>query len=62
MVWRPGDVRYLEHREEGGVHSQRVMITDQQGTVHVLEYRMLETGDGWRINGVSILDSADFSV
>lgn len=61
MVWRPGNVRYLEMREQGGVFWQRVMITDQSGRVHVLEYRMLETGSGWRINGVQILDSSDFS-
>lgn len=61
MVWRPGAVQYLEDRIEGGVHFQRVMITDQQGRVHVLDYRMTETPDGWRINGVTILDSGDFS-
>ena len=61
MVWRPGDVRYLELREQGSTYWQRVMITDQNGRVHILDYRMLETGEGWRINGVQILDSADFS-
>lgn len=61
MVWRPGAVQYLENRIEDGAHYQRVMITDQQGTTHVLEYRMLETSDGWRIGGVVILDSGDFS-
>ncbi len=61
MVWRPGSVRYLESRIEDGAHWQRVMITDQQGTVHVLDYRMTETAEGWRINGVKILDSSDFT-
>lgn len=61
MVWRPGEVRYLELREEGGTFWQRVMITDQNGRVHILEYRMLETATGWRINGVQILDSSDFN-
>ncbi|MEM9638352.1 MAG: DUF4864 domain-containing protein, partial [Pseudomonadota bacterium] len=28
MVWRPGDVRYLELREQGSTYWQRVMITD----------------------------------
>ena len=54
MVWRPGAVRYLESRIEDGAHWQRVMITDQQGTVHVLDYRMTETAEGWRINGVKL--------
>jgi hypothetical protein len=62
MVWRPGDVRYLELREEGGSHWQKVMITDQAGRVHILQYRMIDTPEGWRINGVQILDSADPSV
>lgn len=61
MVWRPGTVRYLENRIENGEHWQRVMITDQQGATHVLDYRMQETSDGWRINGVMILDSSDFT-
>jgi hypothetical protein len=62
MVWRPGAVRYLETRNEGETVWQRVMITDQAGRVHLLDYRMLQTPDGWRINGVQILDSADPSV
>ncbi|GFE51399.1 hypothetical protein So717_31520 [Roseobacter cerasinus] len=61
MVWRPGQVRYLELEQQGGTYAQRVMITDQQGRVHVLEYRMLETGAGWRINGVQILDSSELN-
>lgn len=62
MVWRPGAVRYLETRNEGETVWQRVMITDQAGRVHLLDYRMLQTPEGWRINGVQILDSADPSV
>ncbi len=61
MVWRPAEVRYLELEQQGGIYAQRVMITDRQGRVHVLEYRMLETGAGWRINGVQILDSAELN-
>ena len=61
MVWRFDSVQYLESRIEGGVHWQRVMIRDLQGVVHILDYRMSETADGWRINGVQILDSDDFT-
>ncbi|MEM8579051.1 MAG: DUF4864 domain-containing protein [Pseudomonadota bacterium] len=57
MVWRPADVKYLELREEAGALIQKVLITDQEGALHVLEYRMIETGDGWKINGVSLLDA-----
>lgn len=62
MVWRYGDVRFLELREMEGSFWQKVMITDLEGRVHILDYRMLETSDGWRINGVQILDSSEFNV
>jgi hypothetical protein len=61
MVWRHSSVQYLENRVEGGVHWQRVMIRDLQGVTHILDYRMTETPDGWRINGVQILDAKDFT-
>lgn len=61
MVWRPDTVQYLENRYEGGAFWQRVMIKDLEGKVHILDYRMLETADGWRINGVQILDASDFT-
>lgn len=55
MVWRPGDVQYLELREIGGALWQKVMIRDQQGATHVLDYQMIETSEGWKINGVQLL-------
>jgi len=55
MVWRPGAVRYLDLREEGGRPVQRVLITDAAGVPHVLDYVMTRTGDGWRIAGVYLL-------
>lgn len=61
MVWRFDTVQFLESRVEGGVHYQKVMIRDLQGVTHVLDYRMTETESGWRINGVQILDSADYT-
>lgn len=57
MVWRPADVQYLELAEIGGQTWQRVMITDQAGAVHMLGYQMIETGEGWQINGVRILQA-----
>ena len=55
MVWRPGDVQYLELREIAGALWQKVLIRDQQGGTHVLDYQMIETAEGWKINGVQIL-------
>ena len=59
MVWRPGDVQYLELREVAGALWQRVMIRDRLGGVHMLDYQMIETADGWRINGVQLLPAPD---
>ena len=55
MVWRPGEVRYLELREIAGNLWQKVFIRDQTGGTHVLDYQMIQTPEGWRINGVQIL-------
>ncbi|MCM2561725.1 DUF4864 domain-containing protein [Lutimaribacter sp. EGI FJ00015] len=55
MVWRPAEVRYLQLRDEAGSLWQRVQITDAQGRVHLLDYQMIETENGWQINGVQLL-------
>lgn len=54
MVWRPDRVQMLDSRVEGGVPHQRVLVTDAEGRAHVLDYEMIETPDGWRINGVTL--------
>ena len=61
MVWRPGDVQYLELHEEGGLLWQKVQIQDQAGGLHILDYQMIETPDGWRINGVYLLPAPGLS-
>lgn len=55
MVHHPGSVRMLERRSEGGRLYQRVMVTDQAGRGYLLDYEMIETPEGWQINGVSLL-------
>ena len=55
MVWRPGEVHFLELRDIAGNLWQRVQIFDQSGGRHVLDYQMIQTPDGWRINGVQLL-------
>jgi hypothetical protein len=55
MVHRPGSVTMLELREVAGALWQRVMITDAAGMTHTLDYQMIETPEGWQINGVQIL-------
>ena len=61
MVWRPAEVEYLDLREEAGALWQRVMITDAKGAVHLLDYRMVETENGWKISGVQLLDAPGVS-
>jgi hypothetical protein len=55
MVHRPSDVRMGELREIEGRLWQKVYVTDAQGRGHVLDYQMIETPDGWKINGVHVL-------
>lgn len=62
MVWNNDEVRYLELREVAGRLWQRVMIRDAAGTVHMLDYQMIQTDDGWQINGVQLLPAPDTGV
>ena len=55
MVHRPGAVKMLEARDVAGNLWQRVMITDQSGRTHLLDYQMVETAEGWQINAVQLL-------
>lgn len=55
MVHRPAEVTMLEQRPMDGRVMQRVMIRDQSGRLHMLAYQMIETQDGWQINGVQLL-------
>ena len=56
MVWRPGEVRFADLAERGGRTLQRVLVTDTAGALYVLEYEMVQDGQGWRIDGVRVLD------
>lgn len=62
MVWRPAAVDFLELREEGGTYWQKVQIADAKGQFHYLEYRMMQTAEGWRISGVQILNAPGAAV
>jgi hypothetical protein len=55
MVWDNADVRFLELREEAGMTLQLVTLKDAQGVLHTLEYAMIETSNGWQINGVQLI-------
>ena len=59
MVARHGAVQMLELRTVAGNLWQRVMITDNLGRTHLLDYQMIETADGWQINAVQLLPAQD---
>ena len=59
MVWDNADVRFGELRELSGLLFQRVLIRDAQGVLHMLEYQMVATENGWQINGVQLLPAPD---
>ena len=62
MVWDNADARFVSQREGNGYVFQQVMIQDPNGRLHLLEYAMIKTPGGWRIDGVSILPPPDVGV
>lgn len=59
MVWRPADVEFLSTEDRDGAVIQNVRITDGTGRLFLLEYEMIETEDGWLINGVRVQEAGD---
>ncbi|MGY6534184.1 MAG: DUF4864 domain-containing protein [Pararhodobacter sp.] len=55
MVYRPAGLRFLDARDREGQLVQRVLVSDQAQRLHLIEYEMIETGAGWRINAVRLL-------
>jgi hypothetical protein len=61
MVWRPADVAFIGQESRGGRVYQKIRIQDAQGAYHGLEYEMIETENGWQINGVRFIQMPDLS-
>jgi hypothetical protein len=62
MVYRPAEVQMMELREVAGSLWQRVHVVDQAGAGWYLDYRMVETAEGWQIDAVQILPAPDVGV
>lgn len=62
MVWQPGAVQFLQLERQDEEYVQRVHVTDGSGRIHALDYYMIETADGWQINGVVLLPAPDIGV
>ena len=61
MVAEHRTVTMMELRMVAGNLWQRVQITDAAGRVHLLDYMMVETPDGWQINAVQILPAPELN-
>lgn len=55
MVWRPTNLRFLELRQERGALFQKLSVKDANGRVHILDYEMINTSEGWQVNGVQLV-------
>ncbi|MEP5154860.1 DUF4864 domain-containing protein [Planktotalea sp.] len=62
MVHRPADVSFLDLRSIGGRLYQKVQISDVEGRIHHLDYEMIQSPNGWKINGVQLLKTPQVSV
>ena len=62
MVWDNSAAKFLAQREVDGRIYQQVMVQDTNGVLHVLEYAMIQTAQGWKIDGVSLLPPPDVGV
>ncbi len=56
MVLHPRSVRFADLTERNGRTLQRVLVTDDAGALHLLEYEMVPGDGGWRIDGVRLIE------
>jgi len=59
MVWNPDEFRFLDLRDIDGKVWQKVLVRDQEGTLHILDYPMIPTENGWKITAVQVLPAPD---
>lgn len=62
QIREPGEVRLLELREVGGRLVQRLQVLDVRGVPHLFDYEVVQTEEGWKINGVRYVGSPPASV
>ena len=61
MIWDNSSVRFLAQREEGGAIFQRVLVIGKDGIAYMFDYKMIETPQGWQIDGVNFVPPPDVS-
>ncbi len=63
MVWANDDVTFLDLRTEAdGRLWQRIRLRAADGSIHLLDYAMIETTEGWKIDAVVLLPMDDVGV
>jgi hypothetical protein len=62
MVWTNQGAEFLELREVDGQLWQKVLVRDATGGRHGLDYTMIETAEGWKINGVVLVPAPEVGV
>jgi hypothetical protein len=62
MVWNNAETQFLELRERNGALWQKIRIRDETGGLHLMDYRMVQTEEGWQIDGVVELPAPDVGV
>jgi hypothetical protein len=61
MVWDNRAAEFQELEEEAGSLRQTVRVEDPEGRGWLLDYFMVETEAGWKINGVQVRPAPDLS-
>jgi len=62
MVWAPQSHSFLDLRDEDGRLRQRVAVEDGEGRRFLLDYDMIRTERGWKINGVTVIPAPEVAV
>jgi hypothetical protein len=59
MVWDNSDVRFLDRTDLSNMTRQEVQIQGPDGLFYILDYQMIETPQGWQINGVQVIPAPE---
>lgn len=62
QIRMPGEVTLRDLREEGGRLLQRVEVRGADGVPQMFDYELVETENGWKINGVTYVKGPPLAV
>lgn len=62
MVWNNAETRFLDLREIDGELWQKLQVRDAAGDLYLMDYRMVQTENGWQIDGVVLLPAPQLGV